>query len=134
VRSLNSFRIKDSEKEEEAFDPQGSSEPTHFGMFMRKGWYNHSRGEHAQAESDFNRAHSFFQSSVDAYFALGLALITQGRNEDSVEASNKSMGLIEQGKIEYQAKKEMLNRLTLGQFIELTTGYWNLEDQIWHQA
>ena len=44
------------------------------------------------------------------------------------------MGLIDQGKIEDHAKREMLRRLTLGHINELTTGDWNLEDEIWHQA
>ena len=135
MRSLNPFRKKEGEKEEQkVYDPQGSSEPTDYDGFMRRGWYYHSRGNHSQAESDFRRALSFSQDSVDAHFALGLVLKTQGKKEDAVEAFNESMGLIEQGKIEDKAKKEMLRRLTLGHINELTSGDWNLEDQIWHQA
>lgn len=135
MRSLNPFRKKGGkQKEEEVYDPQGSDEPTDFDGFMRRGWFYHSLGENTQAESDFRRALSFSQESVDAHYALGLVLKTQGRKEDAVEAFNKSMGLIEQGKIEDPARKEMLRRLTLGHINELTKGDWNLEDHIWHQA
>ena len=135
MRSLNPFRKKTPEKEEEkVFDPQGDIEPTGYDEFMRRGWYYHSQGDHAQAESDFRRAISFSQDSVDAHFALGLVLKTQGMKEDALEAFNKSMGLIEQGKIEDDEKRVMLRRLTLGHINELTIGDWNLEDEIWHQA
>ena len=135
MRSLNPFRKKGGRKEEEeVFDPQGSEEPTDFDGFMRRGWFYHSRGEHTQAESDFRRALSFSQESVDAHYALGLVLKSQGKKEDAVEAFNKSMGLIEQGKIVDNEKRVMLRRLTLGHINELTIGDWNLEDEIWHQA
>ena len=95
---------------------------------------NHSRGEQAQAESDFRRALSYSQNSIDAHFALGLVLKTQGKKEDAVETFNVTMGLIEQGAIEDNEKRVMLRRLTLGHINELTIGDWNLEDEIWHQA
>lgn len=135
MRSLNPFRRKSDQKEEKKeFDPQESGEPTDFDGFMRRGWANHSRGEHAQAESDFRRALSYSQNSVDAHFALGLVLKTQGKKEDAVETFNFTMGLIEQGAIEDNEKSVMLRRLTLGHINELTIGDWNLEDEIWHQA
>lgn len=135
MRSLNPFRRKSDQKEEKKeFDPQESGEPTDFDGFMRRGWVNHSRGEQAQAESDFRRALSYSQNSIDAHFALGLVLKTQGKKEDAVETFNVTMGLIEQGAIEDNEKRVMLRRLTLGHINELTIGDWNLEDEIWHQA
>jgi tetratricopeptide (TPR) repeat protein len=135
MRSLNPFRRKSDQKEEKKeFDPQESGEPTDFDGFMRRGWANHSRGEQAQAESDFRRALSYSQNSIDAHFALGLVLKTQGKKEDAVETFNVTMGLIEQGAIEDNEKRVMLRRLTLGHINELTIGDWNLEDEIWHQA
>jgi tetratricopeptide (TPR) repeat protein len=135
MRSLNPFRRKSDQKEEKKeFDPQESGEPTDFDGFMRRGWANHSRGEQAQAESDFRRALSYSQNSIDAHFALGLVLKTQGKKEDAVEIFNVTMGLIEQGAIEDNEKRVMLRRLTLGHINELTIGDWNLEDEIWHQA
>lgn len=135
MRSLNPFRRKSDQKEEKKeFDPQESGEPTDFDGFMRRGWANHSRGEQAQAESDFRRALSYSQNSIDAHFALGSVLKTQGKKEDAVETFNVTMGLIEQGAIEDNEKRVMLRRLTLGHINELTIGDWNLEDEIWHQA
>ena len=135
MRSLNPFRKKSSQEEKSKDSaPQEFSEPTDFDGFMRRGWAKHSKGDQDQAESDFRRALSFSQDSIDTNFALGLVFKTQGRKEDAVEAFNKTMGLIDQGKIEDHAKREMLRRLTLGHINELTTGDWNLEDEIWHQA
>ena len=135
MRSLNPFRKK-SGQEEKTKDsaPQEFSEPTDFDGFMRRGWVFHSRGEHEKAESDFRRAISYSPESIDANFALGLVKKAQGQKEEAVELFSKSMTLIEQGKIEGHSQSEMMRRLTLGHINELTTGDWNLEDQIWHQA
>ena len=135
MRSLNPFRKKSGQDEETKDSaPQEFSEPTGFDGFIRRGWANHSQGDQDQVEPDFRRTLSFSQDSIDANFALGLVLKTQDRKEDAVEAFNKTMGLIDQGKIEDHAKREMLRRLTLGHINELTIGDWNLEDEIWHQA
>ena len=134
MSSLNPFKRRKEEKEEVSeLAPEEFSEPKDFEGFMRRGWLYHSRGEQDKAEVDFRRAISFSPDSVDANYAMGLVFKSQGRKEDAVEIFNKAMELIEGGKIEQHSKSEMLRRLTLGHINELTTGDWNLEDQIWHQ-
>ncbi len=114
-------------------DPTGLPEPTDYESFMRRGWAHHAKGEHERAESDFRRAVSYSPESVDANFALGLNLKSQGRKDEAVEVFNQTMQLIVGEKAESDSKTEMMRRLTLGHINELTIGDWNLEDQIWHQ-
>ncbi len=133
MRSWNPFKKKSIEKEETAaIDPNEFKEPTDYNGFMQRGWALHARGSQNQAESDFRRAISYSPESVDANYALGLVMKSQGNKEGAVELFNKAMELINQGKIEGHSQSEMMRRLTLGHINELTTGDWNLEDQIWH--
>jgi tetratricopeptide (TPR) repeat protein len=135
MSSWNPFKRKSAKKEDDTgVDPTQGKEPTDYVGFMRRGWVFHSRGEQEKAEADFRRAISYSPESVDANFALGLVMKAQYKNEEAVELFNKCMGLIEQGKIEERDQSEMLRRLTLGHINKLTTGDWNLEAQIWHQA
>jgi tetratricopeptide (TPR) repeat protein len=134
MRSWNPFKKKSDKKEVVGdLDPTELPEPNDYESFMRRGWAQHSKGEQERAESDFRRAVSYSPESVDANFALGLNLKSQGRKEEAVEVFNKTMQLIEDGKAESDSKTEMMRRLTLGHINELTIGDWNLEDQIWHQ-
>ena len=133
MRSWNPFKKKSIEKEETAaIDPNEFKEPTDYDGFMQRGWAHHARGSQNQAESDFRRAISYSPESVDANYALGLVMKSQGNKEGAVELFNKAMELIKQGIIEDYSQSEMMRRLTLGHINELTTGDWNLEDQIWH--
>jgi tetratricopeptide (TPR) repeat protein len=135
MRSWNPFKRKSIQKKDTVvFDPAGVKEPTDYEGFMQRGWAFHARGDQDRAESDFRRAISYSPESVDANFALGLVMKSQGRKEEAVELFKKTMALIEQGKIEDHAQSEMMRRLTLGHINELTTGDWNLKDQIWRQA
>lgn len=135
MRSWNPFKKKSVAKEVAAgIDPAESGEPTDYDGFLRRGWAYHARGEQDRAESDFRRALSYSPESVDANYALGLVLKSQDQKEDAVEVFTKTMKLIKGGKIESHSKSEMMRRLTLAHINELTTGDWNLEDQIWQQA
>jgi Tfp pilus assembly protein PilF len=135
MSSWNPFKRRSAKPEiEAALDPTEGKEPTDYESFMRRGWVFHSRGEQEKAESDFRRAVSYSPESVDANFALGLVLKAQGQKEEAVELFNKSMRLIELGKIDDHDQSTMMRRLTLGHINELTMGDWNLEDEIWHQA
>ena len=134
MRSWNPFKKKSDAKEVVGeLDPTDLPEPNDYDSFMRRGWAHHAKGEQERAESDFRRAVSYSPESVDANFALGLNLKSQGRKEEVVEVFNKTMQLIEDRKAESDSKTEMMRRLTLGHINELTIGDWNLEDQIWHQ-
>ena len=115
-------------------DPQEMSEPNDYDSFMQRGWAYHAHGEQEKAESDFRRAVSYSPESVDANYALGLIMKSEGNVQDAIEQFEKTMELILQGKIENHSKSEMMRRLTLAHINELKTGDWNLEDQIWHQS
>ena len=135
MRSWNPFKKKSDEKEVVGeYDPKELPEPTDYESFMRRGWAHHARGEQDRAETDFRRAISYSPESVDANFALGLNLKSQGRKDEAVEVFNKTMQLLEREEDERDSKTEMMRRLTLRHINELTIGDWNLEDQIWHRS
>jgi Tfp pilus assembly protein PilF len=131
----NPFKKKNGEaKETSEIEPGEIKEPNDHDSFMQRGWSYHARGEEDKAESDFRRAVSFSPESVDANYAMGLIMKSQGKTQEAVELFEKTMELILQGKIEAHSKSEMMRRLTLAHINELTTGDWNLEGQIWHQS
>ena len=134
MSSWNPFRRKSSEEQgSPASDPSEIKDPNDYGSFMQRGWAFHSRGDQDKAEADFRRAVSFSPESVDANYAMGLIMKSQDKKPEAVEYFEKAMGLIQQGKIEDEAKSAMMRRLTLAHINELKTGDWNLEDEIWHQ-
>jgi tetratricopeptide (TPR) repeat protein len=134
MRSWNPFKRRSKVTEDPAeIAPEELSEPTDYDGFMQRGWAFHSRGNQERAESDFRRALSYSPESVDANYALGLVFKSQGMIDEAVESFNKAMNLIEAGKVNDSNRLEMMRRLTLGHINELTSGDWNLEDQIWHQ-
>jgi len=131
----NPLKKKSSvEKETAGGDPFKVKEPNDYDSFMQRGWAYHSRGEQDKAEADFRRAVSYSPESVDANYAMGLVMKSQGKTQEAIELFEKTMDLILQGKIEQHSKSEMMRRLTLAHINELKTGDWNLEDQIWHQS
>lgn len=131
----NPFSRKSSaDIETQNLDPHEIKEPNDYESFLQRGWAFHARGEQEKAESDFRRAVSYSPESVDATYAMGLVMKSQGNTQEALEFFEKAMDLILQGKIEEHSKSEMMRRLTLAHINELKTGDWNLEDQIWHQS
>jgi Tfp pilus assembly protein PilF len=131
----NPFQRKSIEdKETPISDPMLIESPKDYDSFMLRGWAFHARGDQEKAESDFRRALSYDSDSVDANYALGLTLKSQGNLQEALELFKKAMDLIMQGKIEDSSKSEMLRRLTLAHINELEKGDWDLEDQIWRQT
>jgi tetratricopeptide (TPR) repeat protein len=123
MRSWNPFKKKTVEEEETtATNPTELKEPTDSDGFMQRGWAYRARGLQDLAESDFRRALSYSPESVDANYALGLVMKSQGNKEEAVELFKKSLELIKQGKIEDPSKSEMMSRLILSRINELTAG------------
>ena len=101
---------------------------------MRRGWAYHSRGRQQAAEADFRRALELDSESVDANYVLGLILKAQDRHQEAVEYFQKTIELLEEGKLENKARTEMLRRLSLGHINELRKGDWDLESEVWRRA
>jgi tetratricopeptide (TPR) repeat protein len=131
----NPFNRKSREDNQtQTSDPLEIREPNDYDSFMQRGWANHAHGDQEKAESDFRRAVSYSPESVDANYALGLIMKSEGNTQDAIEQFEKTMDLILQGKIKEHSKSEMMRRLTLAHINELKTGDWNLEKEIWHQS
>ena len=70
-------------------------------------------------------------NSINAYYGLGLILKVQGRKQESIDAFNKVIELLETDPIEEQARSEMLRRLSKAHINQMTTGDWGLDGEIW---
>jgi Tfp pilus assembly protein PilF len=108
-------------------------EPKDLDAYMRRGWAYHSRDQEEKAEQDFRKALELDDDSVDANYVLGLILKAQGRIEEATKYFEKTVKLIEAGKIENPARSEMLRRLSLGHINELNKGDWDLEKEVWRR-
>jgi tetratricopeptide (TPR) repeat protein len=109
-------------------------EPKDLDSYMRRGWVYHSRGRQQAAEADFRRALELDSESVDANYVLGLILKAQDRDEEAVEYFQKTIKLLEDGKLDDKARSEMLRRLSLGHINELRKGDWDLEREVWRRT
>ena len=112
-------------------NPEDMPAPNDFDGYLRRGWAYHARGKHQEAEQDIHQALKLDADSVDAHYFLGLVLKAQGKREEAVASFRETIGLIEAGKIEEKARKEIMHRLANGHFNQLTIGDWNLEKEIW---
>lgn len=114
-------------------NPNEMPQPNDLEGYVRRGWAFHSRSQEDKAEADFLRALSLDPESVDVQYALGLVYKAQGKKEQAIQAFKKTIALLDAGKVEDRARHEMLHRLSYGHVNELSTGDWNLEDQIWQR-
>jgi tetratricopeptide (TPR) repeat protein len=135
MKILNLFK-RNTEKEKEVaelVDPDEMPEPKDIETYMRRGWAYHSRDLESKAEADFRRALDLDPESVDANFVLGLVLKAKGEVEEAVQQFDKTVRLLEAGKLDNKARTEMLRRLSLGHINELKSGDWDLEKEVWRR-
>ena len=135
MKLINPFKKKTVKKEVAVvLNPEEMPAPTDFDGYLRRGWAYHARGKQQEAEQDIRQAIEMDADSVDANYLQGLIMKAQGKNQEAIASFKKAIDLIEAGKIEDKAKNEIMHRLTMGHFNELTTGDWNLEKEIWQHV
>ena len=108
-------------------------EPKDIETYMRRGWAYHSRDLEDKAEADFRRALNLDPESVDANYVLGLVLKAKGEINEAVQQFEKTVQLLEAGKLDNKSRTEMLRRLSLGHINELKSGDWDLEREVWRR-
>lgn len=108
-------------------------EPEDVETYMRRGWAYHSRDLEDKAEADFRRALDLDSESVDANYVLGLVLKAKGDINEAVQQFEKTVQLLEAGKLDDKSRTEMLRRLSLGHINELKSGDWDLEREVWRR-
>lgn len=135
MKILNLFKRDESQNQEaaEIVNPDEMPEPKDLDTYMRRGWAYHSRDQEGKAEQDFRKALEIDPKSVDANYVLGLVLKAQGRVEEAIKYFDKTVELIEAGKIQDPSRSEMLRRLSLGHINELQKGDWDLEKEVWRR-
>lgn len=135
MKILNLFKRSPEKKREvtEIVDPDDMPEPEDVETYMRRGWAYHSRDLEDKAEADFRRALDLDSESVDANYVLGLVLKAKGDINEAVQQFEKTVQLLEAGKLDDKSRTEMLRRLSLGHINELKSGDWDLEREVWRR-
>ena len=112
-----------------------STQPRAESDYYEQGWLLHSsRKDEDAAEENFRKAIASNPKFIDAYFGLGLVLKSQDRRQESIQAFQKVMDLLESDPLEDRSRAEMLRRLTLAHINHLKSGDWNLEKEIWKHS
>jgi tetratricopeptide (TPR) repeat protein len=112
-----------------------SSPPTTEMDYYQQGWLLHSsRKDEDAAEEKFRQALDSNPKHLDAYFGLGLVLKSQDRKQESIQAFQKVLELLESDPIDDKSRSEMLRRLTLAHINRMKSGDWNLEKEIWKHS
>jgi tetratricopeptide (TPR) repeat protein len=110
-----------------------ASEPQTVEEFLRVGWNLHASGQFEAAEKDFRKALALKPDSIDSYYALGLSLKAQDRREETIQAFQTVVSLLDKEEGASDSRRTMLHRLALGHINMLKLGDWNLEKEIWQK-
>jgi tetratricopeptide (TPR) repeat protein len=110
----------------------GSIQPKTAPDFIRRGWENRTGGKLDDAEKDFRKAISLDETSVEAYYGLGLMLKSQDRKKEAIENFTKVLEMIDTNP-EDRTRNEMLRRLSKGHINMIKGGDWDLEKEIWRK-
>jgi len=112
-----------------------TTQPRSETEYYEQGWLLHSsRKDEDAAEENFRRAIDFNPKFIDAYFGLGLVLKSQDRRQESIQAFQKVIELLESDPLEDRSRAEMLRRLALAHINQMKSGDWNLEQEIWKHS
>ena len=116
---------KNTQLEEPVQDPQTYAE------FYRLGWAQHGAGKNDAAEANLRKAVELDPASVDAHYALGLALRSQDRRREAVQSFQTVVDMIDASGTEHDARMTMVRRLAKGLINQIEKGDWDLEEEIW---
>ena len=114
-------------------DPNRMPEPNDLDGYIRRGWLFHSKGLQERAQADFQKALQLAPDSVDATYVLGLVFKAQARKQETIQSFQRVIELLDRGELENRTRAAMLRRFALGHINQISTGDWNLEEQIWHR-
>lgn len=112
-------------------EPGDFQEPQTGEAYRLSGYAAYASGDYPAARADFQQALAINPRDVEALYALGLVCKVQGLVEESVNAFQQSLELIQSGVVENKIRAEMLSRLAKGHLNIMTIGDWNLEKEIW---
>lgn len=100
---------------------------------LKSGWMHLARNEFDSAEEIFRKACMVEPKSIDAFYALALALKSEERKKDAITAFEHVIKLIEEESEPDPTRSRILRRLALGHINHLRDGDWNLEKEIWQK-
>lgn len=97
---------EDAEKTRET-----SSTPQTAEDFSKRGWLHLTNHEYEEAVADFQEALKLNNDLLDAAHGLGKAYLAQDKVEESNQAFDKTVALLDEGAYEQNAQADMLRRL-----------------------
>ena len=104
------------------------TEPQSIEDFLRRGWIYHVKGDHAHADADFRQALSMDPNSVEANYGLGMSLKIQGRGEEGRQVFEKTIALINEGKMKDDSSRAtMLRHLSTWHIETIQSGQYKGE-------
>ena len=106
----------------------GTSQST--AEIISSGWVLKTEGKLDEAEKAFRQAIALDQTSVEAYYGLGMTLKGQDRRQDSIKCFENVLDLINEH-VEDRSRAAMLKRLANGHINQLNSGDWGLAKEIW---
>lgn len=116
-RLLKDNRLRNSCQEEnvpmndETHAVETLANPQTAADYQHRGWHRHTNKEYGSAEADFRQALTLDAQSMDAQYGLAMALKGLGKNEQAVEAFQKSISLAEAAADENRIRADMLSYL-----------------------
>jgi tetratricopeptide (TPR) repeat protein len=119
---------------EPVIDPSAIPDPGNSQEYQLRGYAFYTTGDYPRAQTDFEKAVTLDPSDVEALYGLGLTLKMQGKLEESTNAFQKVLNLLQNGSVEDPTRAKMLERLTKGHLNIITIGDWNLEKEIWKRS
>jgi tetratricopeptide (TPR) repeat protein len=105
--------------------------PQTMADYIKRGYAYHARKDFGKADEDFRKAISMDASSSEAYYALGLNLKVQGRNEEALKAFQQALDYMNKLEEQDSVRAHMLSRITKGHINQLSTGDWDLRKEFW---
>jgi len=109
------------DKQDSPVEP--GADPTTADDFLQRGWTLHVQGDHTHAEADFRKALGMNANSPEATYALGMSLKIQGKQKESVEYFQKTIGLVEAGHLnDDPGRATMLRHMSESHIVLMESG------------
>jgi len=105
-------------------------EPKSVQDFIRRGWSFHVKEQFDRSEADFRKAISMDSQSVEANYGLGLSLLVQNRVKESAQSFQKTLDLLNEGKLEDQPGRASMLRHLAQTHIEMGQHGKNMEAKV----
>jgi len=118
-------RIVEGAPSIEALEAGVRQNPDEVEPLRNLGWGHYGRGQTQQAIEVFRRATERFSSDAESYYALGLALVRAGDQQEAAkQAFQRAVELADS--IPGKVRADMLRKLAMGHLNQIDHGRWDI--------